>query len=194
MLSVPSAVGNKVNQLANFKELSIGSGARILKANMEGAFLGATKFSTAPLKLYYDGKIYSGVSSTSSILIDGSDGAIYFKYNGTTRGEIYGWQQDVEGENEGLVVGATSGAQLRFRISNVGCNGNFNPAESDTFTMGNTGNYWSEIWANKIVATDTGGLFSCQGSDGIDGTFGYTDDNDQDHTLEFKGGILIDQN
>jgi hypothetical protein len=50
-LAVASNVGNKVNQMGNFKELYVGAGSTIiLKGNKEGCFSGAVNYSTAPLK------------------------------------------------------------------------------------------------------------------------------------------------
>ncbi|MEI9966169.1 MAG: hypothetical protein WDN67_00615 [Candidatus Moraniibacteriota bacterium] len=53
-------------QRVNFRELSVGAGANIFKANSEGIFVGADNFTDAPFKVDYEGNL-----SASSAIITG---------------------------------------------------------------------------------------------------------------------------
>lgn len=59
-MQVATNVGNKVNQMGNFKELSVGAGSTILKANREGFFMGASNYTGGKIKLSYGGNAYFG--------------------------------------------------------------------------------------------------------------------------------------
>lgn len=48
--------------IQHFKELSVGAGLNLFKANSEGIFAGGTDFTTAPWSLDYTGKQYVGAN------------------------------------------------------------------------------------------------------------------------------------
>lgn len=76
-------VGNKVNQMGNFKELYVGAGSTILfKSNREGCFSGAANYATAPLKWNNAGTFYATTGTIAgNFTVSGSlfsdDGSAY---------------------------------------------------------------------------------------------------------------------
>jgi len=87
MATKPQAVALRpnifqANQRGQFKELIVGSGARIFKSNAEGVFLGATNYTNAPLKMSYGGVLYATTGTIAGdFTVSGSlfsdDGSAY---------------------------------------------------------------------------------------------------------------------
>lgn len=72
-----------VAAIQHFKEISVGAGSTIFKANSEGVFLGATNFTDAPFSVDYNGvlKALNGVFKGD---ITGASGAFSGALNGAT--------------------------------------------------------------------------------------------------------------
>lgn len=51
------------DSIQHFKELSIGAGTNVFKANAEGVFIGGTDFTSAPISFTYSGVQKLGISN-----------------------------------------------------------------------------------------------------------------------------------
>lgn len=101
--------------LRQFKELNVGSGANVFKANREGIFAGAVNYSTAPFKLSYAGVIkIQPDNSGFGIQLSGTDKQIQF-YNGSTKlGSIFTY----ETSPYGIQIDGLAGSEVKLTLGN----------------------------------------------------------------------------
>lgn len=81
-LDIPSMV-------QHFKEISVGAGSTIFKANAEGVFAGATNFTDAPWKVDYNGLMTFSMGS-GNITVDAANKRILVN-DGTNNRVLIGY-------------------------------------------------------------------------------------------------------
>lgn len=176
----------QANQRGQFKELIAGAGSQIFKVNKEGIFAGENNYTGAPLKISYAGVLNLGLTTGSSININGTSGTISLKYNNAVKGTIAGFITASHSEDSYVRLAAQSGRTITLMESMIEINGTLNPYDDIACSIGASGLRWNEVWAKSVIAFGTGSKFSCQGSDGIDAGFDTADGK----RANFKGGIL----
>jgi len=82
---LPLGVQNQTNQIGQFKQLIIGAGSNVFKANTSGIFCGQTNYSAAPLRWDYSGNFYAS-SAIISGNITATGGSITGSFDITTTG------------------------------------------------------------------------------------------------------------
>lgn len=78
-------VNDSVDSIEHFKELSLGAGATVVKANSEGFFIGADTFEDAPFSVDYQGNITADSLSISAGDVDGLGDLALLDTVGTTQ-------------------------------------------------------------------------------------------------------------
>jgi hypothetical protein len=189
----------KYNEIAHFKELVVGAGTKVFKANGSGVFAGSASYGSAPFKLSYagaltatganitgtinasagvisgdlsiTGTITGGITGESRIKIDGSDGSQKFYWGTTLAGTIQGLNGSPGGgEVEWLKISVNSGRDLSFQSSKIVCDGDFDV----------TGSYKVD---NASGQTDSLQFITAIQKDG-------SDYQKKAITLDWAGGIL----
>jgi hypothetical protein len=188
MLAVTQNVGNRVNEMGNFKELKIGAGSTILfKANREGCFSGAANYSEAPLKWNNAGYFYATTGEIKGDFIvsgslfsdDGStfqtkllEGRILFLKNGTQKAFI-------KTANDSASLQCATGSY--FYVTNLAGTPLFSISSAAVIGIGA-----STFHVTAPVQTDD--YFQVDSYVGATGTF----DDNGGHTITVKGGIITD--
>lgn len=80
-----------LSAIQHFKEISVGAGSTIFKANSEGVFAGATNFTDAPWKVDYNGLMTFSMGS-GNITIDAVNKRILVN-DGTNNRVLIGYGQ-----------------------------------------------------------------------------------------------------
>lgn len=85
----PIKTDYKYNQIGTFKELIIGAGTKVFKANSSGVFAGSSSYSNAPFKLSYSGALIATNADISGNITATS---------GTFTGTIHAQAGDISGD------------------------------------------------------------------------------------------------
>lgn len=118
-----------------------------------GTLTGATFQTTAP----------AAASGRAVVMSGGSNQDIRFYNNENLYAQIGTLTTSSGGEQEYLRIEADSGRSLRFRESNIACDGNFNPTSDNAFSVGTAGKRWSVGNFEDIVVDDLTVNSGCSG-------------------------------
>lgn len=150
----------RVNQIGHYKELIVGAGTKIFKANSAGVFIGSSSFGSAPFRVDYNGRLVA-----SNAVITGEIHATSGEFtgsitatSGTFRGTIYAEAGDIEGDLtvSGSLMSDDAGYRTKLGDGEVKFYKNNTKLGSIRTASGNNGLVLATD--SKIFFTDLAGL------------------------------------
>lgn len=143
-LDIPSMV-------QHFKEISVGAGSTIFKANAEGVFAGATNFTDAPWKVDYNG--VQEIGDNGEIMIDGTNKKIIVGSGNEIVIDATAKTITVGSSGQVILDGSTGTITTNYlKDATYGLNGVFCYTSTNTNT--------SSIYTHTTPIPDTGGLLN----------------------------------